>query len=224
MRRYVPLVVGVLVALVCARLGLWQLDRLAARRALNTELERQGALAPLLLQQEIRAPVAPADLRYRQASANGVFDFDRQVVEMARPRQGAPGVYVLTPLRLGDGRRVLVNRGWIYSPDARTVDLSALMEPETTTVRGLFVPPRSDPRAVRPDTLSPDFLPAILRRTARPAGAPEGLIPLDPPELTEGPHLSYAVQWFAFGTIALVGGVLLYRRETAGKDGGSVSG
>lgn len=219
MRRYVPLVVGVLAALLCARLGLWQLDRLRQRRALNAELTAQAALAPLLLEDTVGAPATLRELRYRQATANGVFEFDRQVVEMARPRHGAPGVYVLTPLRLGDGRRVLVNRGWIYSPDARTVDLPALMEPETTTVRGLFVPPRGDPRAVRPDTLSPDLLPAILRRTARPAGAPEQLVPLDPPELTEGPHLSYAVQWFAFGTIALVGGFLLYRHEAASGTG-----
>lgn len=191
MKRYLPIAMGVLVAAGCVRLGFWQLDRLAERRARNAEIARQ---------------MEPAALR-------GTFAFDRQVVEMARSRNGAPGVYVLTPLVLEDGRRVLVNRGWVYSPDARTVDLARLAEPAGTTVEGVFVPPRRDPRAVRPDTLDPTYAQMILRRTVRPPDAPEALVPLDAPTLDDGPHLSYAVQWFIFGTIALVGGVLLFQRE-----------
>ncbi|HEX5950122.1 MAG TPA: hypothetical protein VFZ96_03895, partial [Actinomycetota bacterium] len=38
------------------------------------------------------------------------------------------------------------------------------------------------------------------------------------PELDEGPHLSYAVQWFIFATIALVGFVVLARREARDRD------
>ena len=213
MKRLLPLVVGVVAAAGCARLGLWQLDRLEQRRAYNAEVMRQTALAPLKLDPLAHPPVRPSALVYRRAAAAGRFELDRQFVEMARSRNGAPGVYVLTPLALSDGRRVLVNRGWVYSPDARTVDLTRFAEPESTTVRGLLLPPRSDARAVRPDTLDPSYLPVILRRTELPPGAPDGLFALEHPDLGEGPHLSYAIQWFTFGTIGLVGGILLYVRD-----------
>ena len=41
-------------------------------------------------------------------------------------------------------------------------------------------------------------------------------MPAPLPELTEGPHLNYAIQWFAFATIAAVGYVILVRREVKG--------
>ena len=219
MTRLLPLVVGVVAAAGCVRLGLWQLDRLEQRRAHNAAVERQRALDLVMLGAPggppVRGSADTSGLAFRRATATGRFELERQFVEMARSLHGAPGVYILTPLALADGRRVLVNRGWVYSADARTVDLARLAEAESTTVRGILVPPRSDPRAVRPDTLDPTFLPVLLRRTDLPSGAPAGLVALPAPAMDEGPHLSYAVQWFAFGTIALVGGVLLYVRDRA---------
>jgi cytochrome oxidase assembly protein ShyY1 len=44
-----------------------------------------------------------------------------------------------------------------------------------------------------------------------PAGFPNPLPPLD---LSEGPHLSYAIQWFGFSTVALVGWAVLLRRRS----------
>jgi len=133
---------------------------------------------------------------------------------------GIPSVYVVTPLLTGTGRAMLVERGYAISPDARGVDVHALREPDSAIVEGVFmrlgggVLPsdrawplymrRADPVALQP--LFPEVLePLVVRRTVMPPATPAGLRAAPLPRLTRGSHLSYAVQWFLFATIALVG-------------------
>jgi len=215
MKRYAGLLVGLAVALVCGRLGVWQLARRAERRALNAVLEARLAQPPLDLEAGMPfLSVPPDSLRFRRVRGAGRLDFSNQFIEIARSFQGAPGVHVLTPLRLADGVGVLVDRGWTYAADGMTVDLAALREPDSTVVEGLFGLP-SGRFGVRPDTLRAGYplLPVVLRRTSPSPGMPQALRAVPPPTLDEGPHLSYAVQWFSFATIALVGGALLARRD-----------
>lgn len=217
--RYAGIVLGVAVALLCARLGIWQLHRLHQRRAHNALLTGRLAAAPLdLAGAAAVAGRAPDSLAYRRARASGVFDFAREMVDGEKSYRGAPGVYLLTPLRLADGSAVLVNRGWAFAADAATVDRATLVEPESTRVEGVLVVP-SGRRAIRPDTLSLPYavLPLVLRRTVAPDTLPAGLMIPELPPLGEGPHLSYAVQWFSFAAIALVGGAILtWRRGVTG--------
>jgi surfeit locus 1 family protein len=102
---------------------------------------------------------------------------------------------------------VLVDRGWVPSPDAFHVDQPAYREADTVTVEGLaFVPPRG-----RGDVDTAGFLPFVIQQEAPPA--PRGLPRRwPPPALDNGPHLSYAVQWFSFAVIVLVGTAALLRR------------
>jgi len=223
MKRYAGLLVGLTVALVCGRLGVWQLARRAERRALNATLEARLAQPPVLL--EAGTPflhVPPDSLRFRRAHAVGRLDFAGEVIEIAHSFQGAPGVHVLTPLRLADGAGVLVDRGWTYAADGMTVDPGALREPDSTVVDGMFGLP-SGRFGVGPDTLRVGYplLPVVLRRTSPSPGTPQALRAVPPPALDDGPHLSYALQWFSFATIALVGGALLARQDArARREGG----
>jgi surfeit locus 1 family protein len=204
------------VALVCGRLGFWQLDRRAERRALNATLDARLALPPLAFDSGTTLlGMVPDSLRFRRARAAGRLDFSGQVIEIARSFQGAPGVHVLTPLRLADGVGVLVDRGWTYAADGMTVDAAALLEPDSTVVEGLFGL-RGGRFGVLPDTVRTGYplVPLVLRRTSPSPGMPAALRPVPPPALDDGPHLSYAVQWFSFAAIALVGGALLARRDT----------
>jgi surfeit locus 1 family protein len=210
--RWAALLLGFGVAVVCVRLGVWQLDRLAARRAWNARVETRLAAAPVLVASGTTG--TPADsMEYRSARAVGRFVFADQTVELNRSWRGAPGVFVLTPLRLADGTGILVNRGWTFAPDGRTADLGALAEPESTVVEGVLLAPVGR-FAVRPESLALAYplLPLVLRRTAAPAGVPRGLTPAALPPRDDGPHLSYAFQWFAFAVIAAIGGVILFRR------------
>jgi surfeit locus 1 family protein len=211
--RVAGVLLGLVVAAACVRLGLWQLDRHAERRAWNSRVQARLAGPPVTLTSgAVRADVET--LTYRRAHATGVFAYDDQVTEGNKSHQGAPGVYVLTPLRFADGTGILVNRGWTYAPDGMTADLTVLREADSAIVEGVLLPP-SGRLAVRPDTLPVGYPlhPLILRRAERNDPLPTGLVAAFLPARDAGPHLSYAVQWFAFAVIALVGGTLLARKS-----------
>lgn len=222
-KRWLPLAIGIVVAVVCGRLGLWQLDRLAQRQTRNAEIERQLAAPPVIA----LAAREATRLAYRRATLHGRFDFRYEQVVVLRPRDGVPGVHVATPLQTSESTAILVERGWVASPDGKTVDLAALSEPESTTVAGYLMEadrgpePEDWPTFVRhpdPALVSGRAAPSlVLRRTELPSGAPTGLRPMEFPALTNGPHVSYAIQWFAFGVIAVVGSAVLVISAGRGK-------
>jgi len=196
-------VAAILVATVCVLLGRWQLDRLAQRRARNAVLAARLALPPLPVGRDIPADSA----RQRRVVAQGVYDFSAERTWPGRSFQGTPGVALVTPLRLADGSAVLVDRGWVPSPDAFHVDHSLYREPDTATVTGIaLIPPRG-----RGDVDVTGFLPFVIQlESADPA---RGLPRRWPsPAFDDGPHLSYAIQWFSFAVIALVGTAVLIRK------------
>jgi surfeit locus 1 family protein len=210
--RVLALVLGLAAAAVCARLGVWQLDRHAERAAWNAEVAARLELPPLALTSGLVA--TPADsLRYRRVQARGAFAFADQRTEPNKSLHGRPGLYLVTPLRFANGTGVLVQRGFTAAPDGMTVDAAGLAEPESATVEGVLLAPTGR-LAVRPESVEVGYplLPLLIRRTTPAAGMPDGLAIAPLPALDAGPHLSYAIQWFAFATIALVGGVLLARR------------
>jgi surfeit locus 1 family protein len=203
-RRDLILAVGaLLIAGVCARLGVWQLDRLSQRRARNAAQLARLALPPL----EVHRGLPADSAEQRRVTAHGVYDFSAERTWPGRSFEGTPGVALITPLRLADGAAVLVDRGWVYSPDAFHVDHGAYRESDTATVSGIaFVPPRG-----RGDVDVAGFLPFVLQIEGRdPAkGLPRRW---PPPVFDNGPHLSYAIQWFSFALIALVGTAALLRK------------
>jgi surfeit locus 1 family protein len=205
-RGDLKLAVGaVLVAGLCVGAGIWQLDRLAQRRARNAELARRLALPPL----EVHGGLTADSARQRRVMAQGVYDFGAERTWPGRSFEGTPGVGLITPLRLTDGSTVLVDRGWVYSPDAVHVDQSAYREPETATVTGIaLVPPRGRGDVVLAGT---GLLPFVIQLVGPepPRGLPRRW---PPPVLDNGPHLSYAIQWFSFALIALVGTAVMIRR------------
>ncbi len=203
-RRDVKLAIGaVIVAALCVGAGIWQLDRLAQRRTRNAVLEARLALPPL----EVRQGLGADSARWRRVIAIGVYDFNAEQTWPGRSFEGTPGVALITPLRLADGSAVLVDRGWVYSPDAFHVDHSSYREPATTTVTGIaLVPPRGGG-----DVVVTGFLPFVIQFAGRdPArGLPRRW---PPPVFDNGPHLSYAIQWFSFALIALVGTAVMIRK------------
>jgi surfeit locus 1 family protein len=144
-----------------------------------------------------------------------------------------PGVYVLTPLRTGAGA-VLINRGFMPSADANHVDLAQIREPSPAGLEGMIVYLGYDDHApdsaasvfrtvwYRPsiDQLRPQFpypLASYVVQLLPARGAPEYPRRLPPPTLDEGPHMGYAVQWFSFAAIAVIGFlVLLLKRKKGG--------
>ena len=205
-RRDVTLgVVAILVATVCVLLGRWQLNRLAQRRARNSVLAARLALPPLPVRRDVTADSA----RQRRVVTHGVYDFSAERTWPGRSFQGTPGVALITPLRLADGSVVLVDRGWVPSPDAFHVDHALYREPDTATVTGIaLIPPRG-----RGDVDVAGFLPFVIQLETPEPPPDRGLPRRWPlPAFDDGPHLSYAIQWFSFALIALVGTAVLIRK------------
>lgn len=208
--------VALSLAALFVRLGFWQLHRLQQRRVRNAEIMAARALPPLQLpMRHLEAEM----MRDHRASAQGVYDYAHERVWAGRTYQGAPGVALLTPLRLADGSGVFVDRGWVPSPDARHVNAGLYREADSTSIAGLAFPaPRDrgdvDPAALR-DSLPYPMLPVVIQLDDTAAPHPVGLARWRTPPLDGGPHLSYAIQWFSFAAITVVGtGALLRKTAT----------
>lgn len=98
----------IVVLCVFIALGRWQWGRGEAKDVLAAEFARGGGTVVTLTSQGTRG--LP---RYAQVRLRGEWEPDRQFLLDNRTRDGRAGYEVLTPLRLEDGRRVLVNRGWV---------------------------------------------------------------------------------------------------------------
>ena len=213
-------------ALVFIRLGVWQLGRLSERQARNAIIGAQLRATP---EPFATLPHDTGAAHYRPARVAGRYDYEHEMVLTARTHQGSPGVELITPVRIaGSDTAVLVNRGWIYSPDASSADLRRWHEGDSANVNGYvatYMPDTgvtrsaTDPRAIRrvsraeiaakvPYPVAPYYLVVIGGTDS--AGHP-GRREL--PELDEGSHRSYAFQWFAFAAVALVGAGIVVARE-----------
>ena len=221
-RQVALVVVTVVIAAVCIRLGFWQLDRLHGRRDINAMLVAREALPPVDL-----ATADPASLPYAHVTVTGTYDPAHEIILSGRSFQDVAGNHVLTPLVLEDGSAVLVDRGWVpLEFDSPPVGGPAAAPTGTVTVAGLALPPDSISTPVsqapsiviridlgvanQPDRLVPVY---VLLQAQDPAQAFGSPVPAVPPTFDEGPHRSYALQWFAFATIAVVGCVVLLRRD-----------
>jgi surfeit locus 1 family protein len=227
-------------AALCCRLGIWQLERLAQRRAQNALIAARIAQPAIQLTGEL----ADADaLDYRRVEARGVYDPVQEIVLRNRALDGAPGIHIITPLRLsGSDAVVLVDRGWApldrASPEARR----AFAEPGEVVVQGIARrsqenaggppdPPLGSGQTRRDAWFRVDIpriaqqagyklLPIFIEEQPAPGDQPglsdgEGDLPrrVATTDLGEGPHLSYTIQWFSFAVILLVGYVaFIYQR------------
>jgi surfeit locus 1 family protein len=220
---------AVVMTALCMRLGFWQLDRLEGRRYYNGLFAQGMAMPPEPIEQIIDASAGSGvTLLYRQALATGTYDTAREVILYGRSHDEQPGNHVLTPLRLPDGRAVIVDRGWVPfemdTPPIRAADPPA----GTVTDTGLLAPsePGGSPQTGTTTTFTRVDLTQIGRQLPYPllsyylqlrqqAPAQAGSLPIPPPAptLDEGPHKGYALQWFSFATIAGLGFLLLVARE-----------
>lgn len=217
-----------LVVAGCVVAGIWQIHRLGDRRAYNAEAERRLHMDPQPLAAVLPpgASVDPDDVAWRRVTVEGVFDEANEFVVLGGELDGQPGNHVLTPLVAAGGSAVMVDRGWVpfalasppvrqAAPPAGTVEVTGVVFPsqvEDGTSRAANVITRIDLGAI--DRRLPYSVARVyvwLQAQQPASGALPRRVPL--PELTNGPHLSYAIQWFSFALIGLVGYPVVLRRE-----------
>jgi surfeit locus 1 family protein len=208
--------------MLLARLGVWQLNRLSQRRQENEQLIQQLNAPPVELSGNI-APAEGQDLIDRLALVKGKFDYDNEIILTQQSYQRRPGVHLITPLIIeGTDTAVLVDRGWAPASEASGGDLSKFTDGSFVTVEGVVQASEAIPGNQPGDSL-PKREWYRVDITAIENQIPYSLLPvyikwlpkeldLDPPiraereiDLTEGSHLSYAIQWFTFTSILGIG-------------------
>jgi surfeit locus 1 family protein len=215
----------------CIGLGIWQLDRLHQKRVRKHEYLARARIPAVPIGQ--LPPARATQLAYRHASVTGRFDVAREVVLRSRSLNDEPGNHVLTPLVLDAGGAVLVDRGWVpyglasppvraASPPGGLVEVTGILlpaerpfglgpsEPATGVLRETFYADVSRLQKQMPYRLYPLYL---LLRTQSPRQAHGLPVAVDFPAPDEGPHLSYAIQWFSFATIAVVTYAFVLRKR-----------
>lgn len=228
--------VVLLLGVISVRLGIWQLHRRQERIALNSEIETR------LSQPVIDFPdnlLAPQDFEFQHVRLEGRFDAMHELLLRNRSFEDQPGVHLITPLigTAGDVA-VLVDRGWLPHSATEKEDLPELVIPETITIEGILrlsMPEPSlsflaDPtrgpgepaifewQVVNIDRIQSQIpyalQPVYIELSEPPSGNQTYPIPDPEIDLSQGPHLSYAIQWFAFSGIAFVGSFYFWRRKS----------
>ena len=211
------------------RLGIWQLSRLHDRRALNAELASRAVAGAVAISQ---LPVDTAKAHYRRVSVDGVYDYANEIKLTLRSRDGSPGIDIVTPVRLpGTDTVLMVVRGWVYAPDGMTADLNKWREPARAQGHGFvetFPPSRTGRNSSPTHSNAYRWLDrAELEKrfhyplesyyvvlTSQPPDSGTNAPPrLEVPPMDEGPHQSYAIQWFSFAAISIIGTTLFVRRK-----------
>jgi cytochrome oxidase assembly protein ShyY1 len=228
------LAVVLLLAYACLLLGRWQWHRLESKKTNNAIIRTNDSAAPVPVEQLLREGRDPdSSQQYAVVSATGRYDVAKTIIIRYRTDDhGAAGVDVVVPLVTPSGTALLVDRGWVATSNQGLTDPSQVPAPPsgTVTVTGSV---RRDAdgssaqvvdgsaRAVSSATIQPAIgIPVyggfVDLRTETPAPA----TPLEAaglPDLSNGPHFFYALQWWFFGLLAMFGFGYLAWEEATGR-------
>jgi cytochrome oxidase assembly protein ShyY1 len=224
------LALALVFAAVCVVLSQWQVARLHETRSANELVDRNYHSTPVAVVSVLPTLTSYSPKqRWMQVELTGSYIADAQMLVRNRPLNGQPGFEVLNPLLLSDGNVFLVDRGYvpigntqdrpdhIPSPPAGTVTVIARLQAGEPTLAG-----RSD----TPGELATIHLPDVATLVGKPTytGAYGLMVSESPaadtrptakpqPQLDEGLHISYAIQWVIFGIMAFFGLWYAIRQE-----------
>jgi cytochrome oxidase assembly protein ShyY1 len=226
--RWALLVVFVVaLAVVFVNLGEWQLRRLGERETRNATTISNERAPVKPYEQVFTRPIVDAD-QWQRVTATGTFDPGHQFVVRNRNNGEDRGYVVVTPLRTTRGS-VLVDRGFIQvapgtgipavgpAPPSGPVTVLGYVRRNEQGRQGAVSPVNGSVRLINSDALAPaigypvanGFISALEVSPAQ-AG---GFVPVALPELSSGPHFWYAMQWFMFAGIGVLGIVVFIRSD-----------
>lgn len=225
---YAIILIGVL---ACIALSIWQGERREQRLAEIARVEQNydGPVVPI--QEILASPTAPlaADDEWTRVELHGTWG-EQILLARNRPLEQQAGFEVIVPFDLDDGSQLLVSRGWIGT-SSQGGEPEAIPEPPAGEVTAIVrLRPAQDGsrddnpagmlRAIDPDRvdgLAQPYTEVYGQLADEEPQAAEELTPLPYPDISEGSHLSYQMQWLAFGVMFIWGGVYAARREARGR-------
>jgi len=218
--RWILLILFVAVlGTVMVNLGEWQIDRLHQRQARNatTVANERAPIRPY--SQVFTKTITDADA-WQRVEAVGTLDAEHQFIVRYRSIGDQNGYQVVVPLQTATGA-VLIDRGFVPLPGGQPIPTAAPPVPrgQVRVVgyvqrseqgrRGAIVPNGNQVRLINSGALQQSIPYPIadgyISTISMDPPQSGGFGPLDLPEISNGPHFWYAVQWFMFTGIALLG-------------------
>ena len=230
-RRWIGfLVLCLVLAGACVRLGFWQLHRFEDHRAANARVAHNLAATPEPVEKlmTVGGTVDP-NTQWRRVTATGEYDVSRQLLVRQRPLDGANGYEVLTPLVTRSGQALVVNRGWVPAgasataapavpaPPTGQVSITARLRTSETGQPHRPGLPAGQVMSIAVPTIAAELpypvyggYAELVEQTPAPKQALASL-PVD--QRSTALNLAYTVQWWLFAVIIIVGWYFLGRRE-----------
>jgi cytochrome oxidase assembly protein ShyY1 len=226
----------VLLAYACLLLGQWQWHRLTSTKSNNAIIRANERADQAPVDRVLRpGENPPSTAQYRAVTATGRYDVGHTVIVRYQTDQdGHSGVDVVVPLVTSSGTALLVDRGWMATTNQGLTDPSQVPAPPpgTVTVTGSVRRDASgsaaavengSTRAVSSSQIQPAIgIPVyggFVDLTGETPAPSTPLTPAELPDLSNGPHFFYALQWWFFGLLALFGfGYLAWEEKTGRAD------
>lgn len=223
-------VIALSVSAVAVMLGMWQYERHEVKRDARAAYDVAQELSPVPLADVVPAGASelPADAEWRSVIVEGIFAQDSSTVLRGRPVDSTPALQYLAWLDQTDGDSVLVSTGWVPQPESQSAFAQPSYPTGHVTVTGIVRAWEDDDGKSAEDSVSrisaeqlspapsqpmPGYI--MIREVCDAEGCSDTVAgePVPLPELSLGPHLSYAWQWWIFAVLVPAGAFLLLRRD-----------
>ena len=224
-------------------LGFWQLQRLDQKQETNRNVIARTVLPPVDIQELLgntstSTELSYGDLQWRVVTATGEYLASEEVTIINRSQDATAGFSPVVPFRLENGAVVFINRGFV--PLAQTAPPPT---PGAITIKGylrtsqkrtlLGAVDSTDPSTTEFHRIDLNLLSQRVEQTTlpmyvqlmeqTPALNTNWPAPTQLPELTEGSHFSYAMQWWFFSLVSLTGWIVVSRRALKSRPNGEVA-
>jgi surfeit locus 1 family protein len=218
---------------ILVSLGTWQVERLQWKEALIAEIEARRTAKPMTAEAAAAIVAKGGDVDYAAITVTGTFDNAHEFFFLAT-LEGQPGFHVYAPLRLADGKSVIVNRGFVPEQlkdtakrpqgqlqgeltvvglaRARLMDKPSSMVPDNEPAKDLYFWKDMDAMAAQAGIDKANLLPFFVDagNAPNPGGYPQGgITQIDLPNS----HLSYAVTWYGLALAMVAIAVLAFRKR-----------
>ena len=215
------LLLAAIFATACVFLGRWQMDRRAETLAEIHRVTSNYSATPITFAQA-RGQFDELDpsREWTQVKLQGTYDVDGQRIVRNRPLNGQPGYEVVVPFNLMSGETVVIDRGWLpignktqgrpdsipAPPSGQVTAVVRLKHGEPTLQRGA---PEGQLASIDLPTYAAELGYPLLtgaygQLASETPQVPDMPQPFPMPSVEEGTHLSYSLQWFAFGLLMFV--------------------
>ena len=216
-------IIALLLVIFCLWGSQWQYHRGVDRHARNAVIEERIAQSPI----ELKSVAGTlADYEWQTVSVDGVFNSDKQILLRNRYHDGKYGYEVLTLFTSTANKSFWVDRGWVQAgATATTAPVVTALPEGVVTIIGRLRLDSSLPRGSffalpgKGEGLVSELNAQSQLNTEKfyidlLSGSDSSLTPkvtAQLPELSDGPHMAYALQWIFFGGLVIYGRILIRR-------------